>query len=293
MTPTEWADVVRQAAASENSERAALAQRANLDARYESLGSEMEFKRDVAQEGLEGWSNYESVCLRHPCKGVPIDHAVLPAHLLRTFSVEAMRKAFYRGDQGALAIHEDLVSSPRRGAWSPALALVSADLSDAWFLFPGQVMKPQEPEPRAVFGNFDPQDPAPRQGTAPQPGLLGDAQRRPDTLGNLADRVVWLTARERPNRVKQMVLVSYAHGGLAPCRFPVPPDGGTNRRFRPVPRGTADLAGRTWPEGVPAEGHLVPGNGVPEVVHRNDRVPLSDVWATGLGEISRVSVATA
>ncbi|MBM4032904.1 MAG: hypothetical protein FJ291_14105 [Planctomycetes bacterium] len=83
-----------------------------------------------------------------------------------------------------------------------------------------------------------------------------------------------------------MVLVSYGLRHFASCHYPVPPDAPGHERFRPVPPGCDEPYGRSWPVGVDAKDHLKPGNGVPEVTHRNRLVPIADVWCYGLPETS-------
>jgi hypothetical protein len=87
-----------------------------------------------------------------------------------------------------------------------------------------------------------------------------------------------------------MALVSYPHAAVGECRFPVPPDAGSvanAERFRPVPPGTDEKYGRTWPEGVTEVGHLAPGNGVPELVHWNRKIPVAEVFVLNMERTDR------
>lgn len=287
----DWKKAVDEAISSGGTVRKEIVQRADMKARYENTNGELSFKSEVARNGMTDWQAYDSVCASYPCIGEKVDETMMPPHLLRTMSLIALEKALWHKDPGGTYGGQQLVRSPSTRYWERALDLLPEDGREGSFFFPAKVSNPASPAKRSVFANFDETDPRPQTTGAPSPRLITRAYEHVTDKRNLADSVIWLTARKKPRRPAPMALVSYAREGLGPCRFPVPPDAGSienSERFRPVPPGNAEKYGRTWPEGVPEVGHLASGNGAPEVVHMNEAVPVKDVFVLNLGETSRV-----
>lgn len=292
MTFDEWNTFVAEANASGSQVRCQIAARADMPARYENETSELDFKSDVMNDGSQSWDSYNEACSRHPCKGEEIGQGSLPVHVVRTMRESTfLETAIWRSDPGGGYGNQPLTGALSELEWRRASELLPGDAQHETFFFPASTSDPASPEKRSVFANFEEDDPDPEQNNGPAPRLVDQAAGHVPGKGTLADCVIWLTASKARRRGAVMALVSYLHQELGPCRFPVPPDAGSikdNDRFRPVSPGVDERYGRTWPVGVPAAGHLVLGNGVPEMVHWNRKVPITAVWALSLGAISGV-----
>ena len=278
MTEDEWgvfvADERRKAVLS----RCALIDKADRPARYRSSELEMDFKSDVAQSGLGSDAAYADVCEHHQCIGEIISDT-LPAHFIRVMSVRSWTRAASGDDTASTAVAKDVAKPAPVDEWKPATAL-----AENGYWKPGPPSKVPG-KPQAVFCNFHPDDPDPASSARrePNPRLLQEAARHIGTKGSLADALVWLTARRDPGKNVPMVVVSYARSHVGDCYYPVPPDSCGFALFRPVPPGINEPYGRTFPEGTPEHEHLSPGNGVPEAVHENRLVPMTEVWCIGVG----------